>query len=74
MGRQQRRRRLSKLRGQIADLLAHHPTFNLKEDGYSAEDVLKMADVLIRELPELQPCPFCHLSHNRCDCLRTADD
>lgn len=34
----------------------------------------RIADVLISELPELQPCPFCGLSHNRCDCLRTTDD
>lgn len=26
-------------------------------------DALRAADRLIRELPELQPCPFCHLSH-----------
>lgn len=38
------------MRDHIADVLAHHPTFNLKDDGYSAEDVLRMADVLIREL------------------------
>ena len=41
---------MNRLRDQIADLLAHHPTFNLKDDGYSAEDVLRMADALIREL------------------------
>lgn len=41
---------MSKLRDHIADVLTHHPTFNLKDDGYSAEDVLRMADVLIREL------------------------
>lgn len=41
---------LRTLRDHIADVLAHHPTFNLKDDGYSAEDVLRMADVLIREL------------------------
>ena len=32
-----------------------------------------VADVLISELPELQPCPFCGLSHNKCGCLRTAE-
>ena len=41
---------MNRLRDQIADLLAHHPAFNLKDDGYSAEDVLRMADAVIREL------------------------
>lgn len=35
---------------------------------------LRQADAVIRELPELQPCPFCGLSHNRCDCLRSTDE
>ena len=30
----------------------------------------EIADTLILELPELQPCPFCGLSHYECDCLR----
>lgn len=34
----------------------------------------RIADAMIRELPELQPCPFCGLSHNRCDCLRSTDE
>lgn len=38
------------LRDRIADLLAHHPAFNLKDDGYSAEDVLRMADAVILAL------------------------
>lgn len=41
---------MSKLRDHIADVLADHPAFNLKDDGYSAEDILKMADVLVFEL------------------------
>lgn len=35
---------------------------------------VRVADVLICQLPELQPCPFCGLSHNRCDCLRTTNE
>ena len=31
---------------------------------------LEKADAIIAELPELQPCPFCGLSHYECDCLR----
>lgn len=34
---------------------------------------MRGADAVIRELPELQPCPFCDLPHNKCGCLRTAD-
>lgn len=34
-------------------------------------DVRAMAEALIRELPQLQPCPFCKLSHNECGCMRT---
>jgi hypothetical protein len=34
------------------------------------DDADEAADALILELPELQPCPFCGLSHYECDCLR----
>ena len=43
---------ISRLRDNIADVLAHHPACNLKDEGYSAEDVLGMADVVIAALEE----------------------
>ena len=57
------------LHDRIADLLAHHPTFNLKDDGYSADDVLRMADVLQHELG-LHKERYRHKCSNQClsDC------
>lgn len=72
------------LRDRIAAVLVAHPDLisgkchgiENPDEQFSHQDqwAAHVADVLIRELPELQPCPFCHLSHNRCDCLRTAND
>lgn len=41
---------MSKLRDRIADTLADDPTIHLREDGYTADDVLRMADVLMTAL------------------------
>ena len=35
------------LRDLFADTLAHHPACDLRDDGYSAEDMLRMADAII---------------------------
>jgi len=56
------------LRDRIAAVLSD------RYDGFAAEWLNasweEVADAIIRELPELQPCPFCGLSHNECGCLR----
>lgn len=61
------------LRTRIAAVVARELVLQARDAGeYQTRDCYRVADAIIRELPELQPCPFCHLSHNRCDCLRTA--
>lgn len=42
--------------------------------GVEVSHIGRVADTLIAVLPELQPCPFCHLPHNQCDCLRSTDE
>jgi len=61
------------LRTRIAAVLIaiEEPELQFDHQDKWAEHV---ADVLICQLPELQPCPFCGLSHNRCDCLRTTNE
>lgn len=41
--------------------------------GVEVSHIGRVADTLIATLPELQPCPFCHLTHNECDCLRNTN-
>ena len=66
------------LRTRIAALLYErhyrldgHPDLTFADLEVQIRDVyLGDADAVIEALPELQPCPFCQLTHNRCDCLR----
>ena len=46
-------------------------TLHDSTDSLTMSDCMELANAVIRELPELQPCPFCGLSHYAFGCLRT---
>jgi pterin-4a-carbinolamine dehydratase len=53
------------LRDLFADTLAHHPACNLKDEGYSAEDMLRMADALIQAWADLNAERWKHHPDNK---------